>query len=389
MRNRRKKLFLSALCFCVICAFGIIWNGICASAAGQTASNYFGDLPEAGSETETTESTESAEPELDMKKVTLKKTSVTGYLVPTYTYGKTVYYGAAEIDIPVNSPVVLDEKTQDLYLTCKSSSKYVRANATLSNNTLHLQVYADKKRSAKLTVSIAEKKFKIKVSLKTVKISANSLLLPKGKSKKLKISGCSKNIKWYSSNKKIATVSKKGVVKGKKIGNVVITAKVNGKPIGCAVSVTTDTLKRVCEKATYIGNHWTYSQALRTRPGYYDCSALVWKAYSECAGFTFGNANYPGTSATESAWCRDNGKMIKGGYTYKKVSKMLLRPGDLVFKSTNPDDPYHTTYHVEMFTGYTCYGYDTKGKPLVTSLWASRSAGYGAVDGSLLGRPLP
>lgn len=388
MRNIRKRLLLSALCFCVLCACGIILSGTNASAAGQTAVEYYGDLPDSGAETESAENEESTENALDMTNVTLQKTSVTGYLVPTYTYGKTVYYGSADFDIAVNSPAVLDESMPEIYLTCKSSSKYVRASASLSNNILHLKVYADKKRSAKLTVNIAGKNFKIKVSLKPVKISANSLLLPTGKTKKLKISGCSKGIKWSSSNKKIATVSKKGVVKGKKIGNVVITAKIGGKPIGCAVSVTTDALKRVCERATYIGNNWTYSQALRTRPGYYDCSALVWKAYSECAGFTFGNPNYPGTSATESAWCRDNGRMIKGGYTYKKARKMQLNPGDIVFKSTNLNDPYHTTYHVEMFTGYVCIGYDTKGKPIINSLWASRGSYYDVAEGSLLARPL-
>lgn len=377
MRDRRKKSLASVLCFCILCACAVLFGGI--PAAGQTAEGYFDTSPE------TAEGDASA---WNMDSVTLSKKSVTGYLVPVAVYGKKTLYGSAEFDIAVNSPVLLDESMPNISLTCKSSSKNVQASASLSNNVLHLQAHADKKRTATLTVGIAGKQFKIKVTLKPVKISANSMLLAKGKSKKLKITGCTKGIQWSSSNKKVVTVSKKGVVKGKKIGNAVITAKIGGKPVGCAVSVTTSTLKRVCERATYIGNHWTYSQALRTRPGYYDCSALVWKAYAECAGFTFGNANYPGTSATESAWCRDNGKMIKGGYTYKKMKNMKLYPGDLVFKSSNPRDPYRTTYHVEMFTGYACTGYDAKGKPVVTSLWASREAGYGAADGSLLGRPL-
>lgn len=374
-KNAKQLLFVSA--FCMICAFGIFLNGISAKAAAHTA---YGDP---GEEEQTPD-----ENDFHIADVTLAQTKVTGYLVPVYSYGKSTYYGNARFDIKVNSPVILDDDMYGIDLTCKSSNKNVQADASLSNNTLHLQVHANKKCSTKLTVTIGGKKFQISVSLKTVKISAQSLLLPKGKTKKLKIKGCSKNIKWSSSNKKIATVNKKGIVKGKKIGNVVITAKINGKPIGCAVSVTTNALQKVCKRATYIGNNWTYSQARRTLPGYYDCSALVWKAYAECAGVTFGNASYPGTSASESAWCRDNNRMIKGGYSYNKVQKMRLNPGDLVFKSTNPGNPYNTTYHVEMFTGYVCLGYDSKGKPLVTSLWASRAAGYGAPDGSLLARPM-
>lgn len=383
--SRKRNLFVSTVCFCIICAFCICFKGTDANAADWNRSDYVGDIPYNTTETEDTESTT---PILDMTNVTLSKTSVSAYLVPTYSYGKTVVYGNAELDIAVNSPVILDETMEGVHLSCKSSNKKVRAEASLSNNILHLKIYGRQNCKTKLTVSIAEKKFQIKVSVKTVKISDSSLLLEKGNTKQLKIKGCSKGITWSSSNKKIATVSKKGVVKGKNIGNVIISAKIGNKRIGCAVSVTTYALKKVCERATYIGNNWQYSQAKRTQFGYYDCSALVWKAYNECAGVNFGSASYPGTSRSESAWCLANNRMIKGGYTYKKVLKMQLNPGDLVFKSTNPNDPYHTTYHVEMFTGYICLGYNSNGKPTVTSLWASRSAGYGAEDGSLLARPM-
>lgn len=373
MRNGRKKLFTAVICICMVCIWGNIFGGTGIFVRADTV-----DSTETGAQTD---------PVLDMTTVTLQNTSVTAYLVPTYSDGKSTYYNYAEADIIVNSAVVLDEK-DGIDLTCKSSGKKVQVYASLSQNVLHLKLYGNKKCSTKLTIGIAGKSFKVNVNLKPVKISNQSLLLERGKTKKLKIVGCSKGVKWSSSNKKIATVSKTGVVKGKKIGNVVITAKIGSKSVGCAVSVTTGTLKRVCERATYIGTNWSYSQAKRTQAGFYDCSSLVWKAYMECAGFSFGNANYPGTSATEAAWCNANGRMIKGGYSYKKVKKMQLNPGDIVFKSTDAGNPYNTTYHVEMFTGYICTGYDSKGKPLVSALWAARSIGYGAAEGSLLARPL-
>lgn len=327
--------------------------------------------------------------QLSMSEVKLAKTSVKCSLIPIYNYGNSAYYGDAEFDIKVKSPVELDQSMSGINLRCKSSNKKVRVvSSSLSKNVLHIKVHADKKCTTNLTITIAKKKFKVKVSFKPVKISATSLLLENGNTKKLKVSGYSGRITWSSSNNAVATVSSSGVIKGKKIGNAVITAKLGKKRIGCAVSVTTGTLIQVCNRATYIGTHWQYSQPLRTQPGYYDCSALVWKAYKECAGLTFGNASYPGTTRTESAWCRANNRMISGGYTYKKVTKMQLNPGDLVFKSEDLGNPYNTTYHVEMFTGYTCIGYDSKNKPIVTSRWASRSDGYGAEDGSLLARPI-
>lgn len=47
----------------------------------------------------------------------------------------------------------------------------------------------------------------------------------------------SKTVKWSSSNKSVATVSKKGVVKGKKPGKVKITASVGKKKYKCTVIV--------------------------------------------------------------------------------------------------------------------------------------------------------
>lgn len=384
MKNRRKRLFTYAVSLCILCACGIFWNGI-EAAARQANSENISEKTDGENQEGTTEDID-ATPKPD--RVTLAKTKVNAHLVPVYSYGKSVVYADAETDIAVDIPASLKKYVNKASLPCKSSNKSIQAYASISGKFLHLRLHGNKKCTTKLTVTIAGEPFQIKVNVKTVKISTSSLLLEKGKSKKLKITGCSKGIKWSSSNKKVATVSKDGVVKGKRIGNAVISASINGKKIGCAVSVTTGTLIRVCARATYIGTHWTYSQARRTQYGYYDCSALVWKAYMECAGFSFGNPGYPGTSATESAWCRDNGRMIPGGYTYAKMKKMQLNPGDLVFKSRSLHDPYHTTYHVEMFTGYICLGYLSNGKPNITSLWASRGPGYGAADGSLLARPM-
>lgn len=325
---------------------------------------------------------------IDMTNVTLAKTSLKGYLFPQYYYGKNIIYSPAELNVKVNSKLVLSDDMYGTNVSCKSSNKKVSVYASLDKNILHLELNAKKKAKTVLTIQIAGKTFSISVSLNPVGISNRSYLLVKGRSKKLKITGYSGKITWSSSNKKIASVSSKGKVKGKKIGNVVITAKIGEKRIGCAVSVTTKKLKKVCDRATYIGTHWKYSQAKRTQSGYYDCSALVWKAYKKYAGITFGDASYPGTTVTESAWCRDHKRMIKGGYSYKKVAKMKLNPGDLVFKSTDMKKKYSTTYHVEMFTGYVCQGYMPNGKPIVQSLWAARGAGYGAEEGSLLARPV-
>ena len=71
-----------------------------------------------------------------------------------------------------------------------------------------------------------------------VKINKKSISIKVGKTYKLKLKGTKKKVKWSTSNKKVATVSSKGVVKGKKAGKATITAKVGKKKYKCKVKVT-------------------------------------------------------------------------------------------------------------------------------------------------------
>lgn len=81
-----------------------------------------------------------------------------------------------------------------------------------------------------------------KTTTKKAALNKTSLKLKKGKTYQLKTKNVKGTITWKSSNKKIATVSKKGKVTAKKAGSTVIKAtyKKNGKvkTLKCKVSVT-------------------------------------------------------------------------------------------------------------------------------------------------------
>ena len=55
----------------------------------------------------------------------------------------------------------------------------------------------------------------------------------------LDVFGSTENIKWYSNNKRVATVSTSGQVIARMPGRTTITAKVNGKILYCTITVTT------------------------------------------------------------------------------------------------------------------------------------------------------
>jgi hypothetical protein len=88
------------------------------------------------------------------------------------------------------------------------------------------------------------------VSMFAMTLTANAAKLNKkkttvaiGSTVKLQVTGTSKKAKWSSSNKSVATVSKKGVVKGKKAGTAKITATVGKKKFTCKVTVKKPTLE--------------------------------------------------------------------------------------------------------------------------------------------------
>lgn len=112
-------------------------------------------------------------------------------------------------------------------------------------------VTAVKKGTATVSAMYKGKTYKCKVTVKNATLKYTKKSLTVGKSFTQKLTNASgKNIKsskikWSSGNTKVATVSKKGVVKAVSAGTAKITAKYKGKKYSCTVTVkkTTQTYK--------------------------------------------------------------------------------------------------------------------------------------------------
>ncbi len=68
-------------------------------------------------------------------------------------------------------------------------------------------------------------------------LSEDDITLEEGESKKLKVNGTRSGVRWSGSKKSVATVNSQGVVKAKKPGEAVITAKCGEYTLECYVTV--------------------------------------------------------------------------------------------------------------------------------------------------------
>lgn len=115
-----------------------------------------------------------------------------------------------------------------------------------------------------------------------VRLSKTEVTVKTGKTVKLSVKGTNKKVTWTSKDKKIATVSSKGVVKGIFPGKTKIVAKVAGKSYTCKVNVDVNekvALKHL--KVTYKeSKDYTYAIITNENPYPLDISGKM-KFYNE------------------------------------------------------------------------------------------------------------
>ena len=273
--------------------------------------------------------------------------------------------------VDVNSRVELSETT-NANVSVVSSNPNMKVAAYLEKNVLSIDVYNPG--VSTLTVDINGKKFNLDVNIIDNEMSSTSIVLAEGGSHQLRIRGeGTGNTVWSSANPAIAEVDSSGRIVGKSKGNTLVTAKVNGKTFGCVVSVTSELRKNVVEWARAYSLRSKYSQSRRMEEGYYDCSALAWRAYNKF-GFNIMSTNYAPTAAAMGKYYDQNKKIVEGGLSDANIRNMMFEPGDLFFMEGFVNNGrYRNVYHVEIISGYTFNGFDKSGNPIIGIEFANRN----------------
>lgn len=171
-------------------------------------------------------------------KVTVQKAAVKTTKITTTRKSLTLAKGATYKKLA--SSIAVTPVTSKEKVTYSSSNKKV---ATVSSKGV---IKAKKAGTAKITVKSGKKKVVVTVKVTGVKTTNLSGVpaaknVSKGKSFKIKAIATPKNtdekITFKSSNKKVATVTSKGVVKGLKKGAATITVQSGSKKMTCKVTV--------------------------------------------------------------------------------------------------------------------------------------------------------
>lgn len=211
-------------------------------------------------------------------------------------------------------------------------------------------IYGSSKGTATLKVTVDGKELTCKVQVSNPGYKDLTIIMYKGQSSKLKITGTVKGsaVTYTSSNKKVLTISKTGQMKTKKVGHATVKVKADGKTFSILAEISSKNAYRAMKKAIAISKtKTTYSQARRMSKRYYDCSSMVSRVYRNYGVYFGSPRGWSPTAADIGKWCTRNKKVVaKKAVSYKK-----LLPGDLIFFSSGKNGRYKNITHVEMYTG--------------------------------------
>ena len=264
---------------------------------------------------------------------------------------------SADITVHVTDPVYTPVDGYRLagwyeYLNLTGVSEYSDISVTCDNESVcvwnggYLDIVGAGK--CKVTIVADGREFTDTIEAYAPECSDSILLLKKKKSRQIKVTGLPEGIKvhYSSADKKIATVSADGKVKGKAAGSTSITVQCGDLiSFTCFVTVSKGgTAFTAAQKAYgFIGGK--YSQDKRMEDGYFDCSALVWRAYKAAGYDLAGEKKYAPTAADLAKKLEADGKAI----AYEYIDPSELRPGDLIFYSSGLNGRYKNIDHVAMY----------------------------------------
>lgn len=209
-------------------------------------------------------------------------------------------------------------------------------------------------------------------------LNRKKVTLTKGCTRTLKVKGISKKktVKWKSSNKKIVTVSKKGVITAKKKGSATITATIKKQKLRCKVNVvakngaaTRKSAVPAATKAPTAAQKPLASEcpSLQQCPSVTKYPTFPWlPTFSQKPGATKApvTTKTPSTTKTPAATAKPSTTKSPAGSSSSTITEESAYKTLNSLRSTYPEGMTLTNsyyYYSPCFgNGYGCYGFAAK-----------------------------
>lgn len=267
---------------------------------------------------------------------------------------------SAKVKISKKSVTLIKGQTVTLKITgTKSKAKWSSSKKSIATVSSKGKVVAKKKGTATITAKIGKKKYTCRVKVETPKLSKSSLSLTKGKTATLKVSGTSQKITWKSSNKKIATVTSKGVVKGIKTGSCKITASIGKKIYSCKVTVKENkkavaiTGIKLSESSLIMKENESKKIVATVQPSNATNKTVTWSSSNSAIATVDNAGNVQAKStgvATITAVC--GGKKATCSVTVKSaiiVNRTCIYSGNNIFIYATKFEEKESTYNIGIY----------------------------------------
>ena len=169
---------------------------------------------------------------------------------------------AAAASISTKTATLAVGGTQKLTIRGISASKKVTwksAKSSVASVTSKGVVKGVRAGKTKITAKVGKSTFTCTVTVKNVKLSATKATIQTNGIYRLALKGsaASDKITWSSGNKKVATVTAAGVVRGIKTGQTKITAKFGNKTFACTMTVSEPMQMNVSALTMRVGASYT------------------------------------------------------------------------------------------------------------------------------------
>lgn len=223
---------------------------------------------------------------------------------------------------------------------------------------------------AAMIVTLVPFAFGEEVYAAKIKLSKTNLIIGVGQTAKLTVKGTKKKVKWSSTDKSIATVTKKGVVKAKQIGYCRIKAKVGKKTLKCAVKVKTVEEANARNLRNYIIKNGKKAKD----GGFY--LRKKWSGMGDTdESYAFYTATVKAYSNKEDMYFEYLDDHDQDGYRVKctmTINLICQKPGEIYTTYTEPESGYENAYGE---IGYD-FSYDSGKDPSTTGITLSKYESY-------------